>query len=384
MSEPVCPQIQGLTRFGSHVLIFRHLDPVLPVLLQRMLGSTVCAGGRLALRTSSSRYAFCTLTDVCSPSLQSFRLGLPYSPSGSAGSVPGMSFHPPRVTAPLTMMQHLQGPLGNLPSRQGFSNARNYWWSKPATSEVVNTPSQHTPEPVAQAKSATPEEAVAATDVPSIAQTESVVPTSTPTSEPLSEVLSADVSAPASALSEVVTSAIPPLQYGDFAALGITSWWPSGIMTWSFELLQVSTGMPWFYTIIAGTLFWRAILIPSALTSMRNSARLRPYTEQIKTLDEQAQAVKDRAAQMEIMLKKQKLMEKAGVSIQSMFLPPLIQMVGNFGLFFAIKGMVQLPVMQLAQSGVWFLPDLTLTGDYVMPTLVLLAMNAQFSVSIPP
>ena len=142
--------------------------------------------------------------------------------------------------------------------------------------------------------------------------------------------------------------------------------------------------MPWFYTIIAGTLFWRAILIPSALTSMRNSARLRPYTEQIKTLDEQAQAIKDRAAQMEIMLKKQKLMEKAGVSIQSMFLPPLIQMVGNFGLFFAIKGMVQLPVMQLAQSGVWFLPDLTLTGDYVMPTLVLLAMNAQFSVSIPP
>lgn len=142
--------------------------------------------------------------------------------------------------------------------------------------------------------------------------------------------------------------------------------------------------MPWFYTIIAGTLFWRGILIPTALTSMRNSARLRPYADQLKTLDEQAQGVKDRAAQMETMLKKQKLMEKAGVSLRSMFLPPVIQMVGNFGLFFAIKNMVTLPVVQLAQSGVWFLPDLTLTGNYVMPTLVILAMNVQFSVSIPP
>lgn len=155
-------------------------------------------------------------------------------------------------------------------------------------------------------------------------------------------------------------------------------------MSWSIELLQVSTGMPWFYTIIAGTLFWRAGLIPTALTSMRNTARLRPYADQIKTLDEQAQGVKDRAAQMEIMLKKQKLMEKAGVSLRSMFLPPVIQMVGNFGLFFAIKNMVQLPVIQLTQSGVWFLPDLTLTGGYVMPTFVILVMNAQFSVRVPP
>ena len=138
--------------------------------------------------------------------------------------------------------------------------------------------------------------------------------------------------------------------------------------------------MPWFYTIIAGTLFWRAALIPTALTSMRSSALLRPYSEQIKALDDQAQGVKDRAAQMEIMLKKQKLIEKAGVSLRSMFLPPVVQMVGNFGLFFAIKNMVQLPVAQLAQSGVWFLPDLTLTGGYVMPALVILAMNVQFSV----
>lgn len=226
---------------------------------------------------------------------------------------------------------------------------------------------------------ATPEEAVTSTSTPS--ETEAIVQTTIPTSESISELLPADVSVSAS---EIATNVIPPLQYGDFATLGITSWWPSGIMSWSFELLQVSTGMPWFYTIIAGTLFWRAALIPTALTSIRNTARLRPYADQIKTLDEQAQGVKDRAAQMEIMLKKQKLMEKAGVSLRSMFLPPIIQMVGNFGLFFAIKNMVQLPVVQLAQSGVWFLPDLTLTGDYVMPALVMLAMNVQFSVSIHP
>ncbi|KAH0834092.1 Sodium/hydrogen exchanger family-domain-containing protein [Lanmaoa asiatica] len=268
----------------------------------------------------------------------------------------------------------------------GPSNVRNYWWSKPTASEVVSPTepsSQHTPEPVVQAKAATspatPEETVASVYTPSerLAQNEAIVPTAAPTSESISEVLPADMSASAS---EVVANVIPSLQYGDFAALGITSWWPSGIMSWTFELLQVSTGMSWFYTIIAGTLFWRAVLIPTALTSMRNTARLRPYADRIKILDEQAQGVKDRAAQMEIMLKKQKLMENAGVSLRSMFLPPVIQMVGNFGLFFAVRNMVQLPVVQLTQSGVWFLPDLTLTGDYIMPTLVLLAMNVQFSV----
>ena len=141
--------------------------------------------------------------------------------------------------------------------------------------------------------------------------------------------------------------------------------------------------MPWFYTIIAGSLFWRGILVPSTLASLRNAALLSPYTEQIKALDEQTKEVKDRAKQMELMLKKQKLIESAGVSLRSMTLSPIIQMVGNLGLFFAIKGMVQLPVMQLTQSGVWFLPDLTLTGDYVMPTIMLLVMNVQFSVSIP-
>ncbi|KAG8215339.1 hypothetical protein J3R82DRAFT_8933 [Butyriboletus roseoflavus] len=286
--------------------------------------------------------------------------------------------------------QHLQGSLDNLSSLQGPSNVRNYWWSKPTASEAANPtePSpQHTPEPVAQAKTAaspaTPDKTVVSTDTPSehVARTEAIVPTPVPTSEPISEVLPSNMSALAS---EGATNLIPPLQYGDFAALGITSWWPSGIMSWSFELLQVSTGMPWFYTIIAGTLFWRATLIPTALTSMRNTARLRPYADQIKTLDDQAQGVKDRAAKMEIMLKKQKLMEKAGVSLRSMFLAPVIQMVGNFGLFFAIRNMVKLPVIQLAQSGVWFLPDLTLTGDYLMPTLVLLVMNVQFSASVPP
>ncbi|KAF8125642.1 60Kd inner membrane protein-domain-containing protein [Boletus edulis] len=287
-----------------------------------MLGSTVCAGGRLALRASGAR-------------------PLARASLGSRDR--------------LVAFQHLQGS-----SVQGFSNVRNYWWSKPSPSEPF---SRHTPEPATMAKTAIPEETVV----------------NAPTAVATSDVLPPDVSTSALDLSDVASNVIPPLQYGDFAALGLTSWWPSGIMSWSFELLQVSTGMPWFYTIIAGTLFWRAILVPTALTSMRNAARLRPYAAQIKAFDDQAQGVKDRAVQMEIMLKKQKLMEKAGVSLRSMFLPPVVQMVGNLGLFFAIKNMVQLPVVQLTQSGVWFMPDLTLMGDYVMPTLVLLAMNVQFS-----
>lgn len=373
--EPVRSQSYGsLVRFGSHTLIF--FDALLSVSLQ----SHACYDGLCRWPIGSAGFWF----QVCHLHLdrRAFTLfaELSLGPLSSLGIGWLRSRHVVVLLESSGKSDLKQGSLDSLSSLQGPSNVRNYWWSRPTTSEATNTTvpsSQHTSEPAAQTNTATspaaPEETVVSTDAPQyVAQTETI-----PTSESISAVLPINVSA-------LATDVIPPLQYGDLAALGITSWWPSGIMSWSFELLQVSTGMPWFYTIIAGTLFWRAALIPTALTSMRNAARLRPYSDQIKTLDEQAQGVKDRAAQMEIMLKKQKLMEKAGVSLRSMFLPPVIQMIGNFGLFFAVRNMVQLPVIQLTQSGVWFLPDLTLTGDYVMPTLVLLAMNVQFAVSVPP
>jgi hypothetical protein len=67
----------------------------------------------------------------------------------------------------------------------------------------------------------------------------------------------------------------PPLEFGDFSALGLTGWGLGGIAVWPFEWIQVSTGLPWFYTIIAGTMFWRLLMVPLALRDIRDGEKLR-------------------------------------------------------------------------------------------------------------
>jgi hypothetical protein len=74
---------------------------------------------------------------------------------------------------------------------------------------------------------------------------EAVVPTS-----PLSESDALDL-----ALDTLV--ALTPLQYGGLAALGLSGWSSVGLSSWRLELMDVSTGLPWFHVIIAGTLFSR-------------------------------------------------------------------------------------------------------------------------------
>ncbi|KAF9238642.1 60Kd inner membrane protein-domain-containing protein, partial [Melanogaster broomeanus] len=268
----------------------------------------------------------------------------------------------------------------SLPSRQGFSNVRNYWWSKPATPPVTEHWSPTT-EPAAAASTspfATPEQPTALASTPSdaVTQTVAAAPDTFPSPDSVSAVLPTDASI-ISDLSEVATNVVPALQYGDFAALGLAGWSPAGLMRWSFEVLQVSTGMPWFYTIIAGTVLWRIILIPSQITNLRTASLLRPYAAQLKALDEETGKA-DQRRKMELVLKKQQVYEKAGVSVSAIMINPLIQVVANVGLFLAVKEMVTLPVVQMAQSGVWFLPDLTVADPYyLMPLVVAVVTNVQ-------
>jgi len=176
---------------------------------------------------------------------------------------------------------------------------------------------------------------------------------------------------------------IPPLQYGDFAELGIAGWSPAGIIRWTFEILQVSSGMPWFYTIIAGTLLWRVVILPANIMSVRNTSRLLPYTNQLQAINAEFKTIDtgDRLAIQRISLKRQKIYEKAGAKVLPSIIMPFVQIPVTLGLFLAVRKMTLLPVEQLKQSGVWFLPDLTVADPYfILPILSTIAINAQMSV----
>ncbi|KAJ7835942.1 60Kd inner membrane protein-domain-containing protein, partial [Mycena olivaceomarginata] len=179
-------------------------------------------------------------------------------------------------------------------------------------------------------------------------------------------------------------AAIPPLQHGDLQALGLCHWTPVGLIQYSYELVHVWTGLPWFYTFIVATVFWRLVVFPFAVVGMRNSSRMRPISAQLNATSQAIQAARlagDTVAMQKAALEGARLRASAGVSMGGL-VAPLIQMPISIGMFFGIKKMCELPVVQLTQSGVGWLPDLTQPGPYyILPILVAVSGNVMMSMS---
>ncbi|KAG6833400.1 hypothetical protein H0H87_007385 [Tephrocybe sp. NHM501043] len=184
--------------------------------------------------------------------------------------------------------------------------------------------------------------------------------------------------------SAVATHFPAALQYGDLAALGLASWTPAGIVRWSLEIINTTTGMPWFWTIVAGSLFWRAALFPISVKSLQNSARLLPIQGKVKKAQDEmglARVSGDKLAMQRAALKIRKIYKDANVSMAATALVPFIQIPVTLGMFFGIKKMCELPVVQLAHSGFSLLPDLTVADPYMaLPILLCAAVNAQIQV----
>jgi len=265
-------------------------------------------------------------------------------------------------------------------SHQCIPNTRNFWWSKSAKPEQQAAPTvESAPDPDHNISSAVVDTEPVTAD--KVAALDSVpIPATTP-QDSSTGIADSDAGIDIPAIDTV----IPPLQYGDLAELGLTGWSPAGIIRWSFEILQVSSGMPWFYTIIAGTLFWRVIILPANIMSLRNSSRLLPYTDQLQAVTTEWKQVDtgDRLALQRVSLKRQKIYEQARARVLPSIIMPFVQIPVTLGLFFAVRKMTLLPVEQLKQSGVSFLPDLTMADPYyILPILSTIAINVQMTVRV--
>ncbi|KAI0275277.1 60Kd inner membrane protein-domain-containing protein [Gloeopeniophorella convolvens] len=150
------------------------------------------------------------------------------------------------------------------------------------------------------------------------------------------------------------------------------------------ELVNVSTGMPWFYTIIAGTVFARLILLPFSIKQLRNSGALAPHQPRLMELKEElnrAYAAGDKLGVQRVALKQRKVYEESGVSMLPMLLMPFVQLPVTLGMFFGVKRLCTLPLEQLHWSGVSFLPDLTVADPYyILPITAAALMNVQLLV----
>jgi YidC/Oxa1 family membrane protein insertase len=181
-------------------------------------------------------------------------------------------------------------------------------------------------------------------------------------------------------------AALTPLQYGDLAALGLAGWSPAGLSSWMLELINVSTGLPWFHTIVAGTLASRLLLLPFSLKQLRNSAALAPHQPRLLELKQEldrAYRSGDKIAVQRVALKQHRVYGESGVSMVPMLLMPFVQLPVTLGMFFGVKRLCTLPLEHLHYGGVSFLPDLTVPDPYyILPIASAVLMNLQLSVRV--
>ena len=254
-------------------------------------------------------------------------------------------------------------------------------------SPPLSTPPQEPSIPHSQPTGTTSHEPLQATPNTAIESAVQCGPVAESVKSPPSSLES--VTAPDAPTDIAIADLVPPLQFGDFAELGLSGWSPPGIVAKSFEWMQVCTGMPWFYTIIAGTIFWRLALVYPYIENLRASARLlnAPRVKKATEAFKAAKASGDKNQQSIAQVKLSKAYKDIGVNILFTTLGSFIQAVSMFALFFAVKRMCELPVEQLKHSGVSFIPDLTLVSGtaafdpyYVMPMLGAVALNLQLKV----
>ena len=181
---------------------------------------------------------------------------------------------------------------------------------------------------------------------------------------------------------------VPPLNYGDLAALGFSSWTPVGISQWTMELIQVSSGMSWFWTIFTASILSRLVILPFSLNSVRSAAKLAPYQPRLMELRNELQKTggltNDPLAVQKISLQQKKVYEEAGVSLLGPFMAPLVQLPVSMGLFLGVKKLCDFPLEQLKVGGLGWITDLTVADPtYSLPLGMVAMIYVQLFVSAP-
>lgn len=212
------------------------------------------------------------------------------------------------------------------------------------------------------------------------------VPVESATPLPLADHTVVESSISADSVSDAIVAAIPPppLQYGDLAALDLVHYTPAGFFPWLLEVTQVSTGLPWWGTIVIATIGARIFVLPFVLRGMRASGRLAPIQPKLTELRQKMNDAKMKQDNLQFSVAVQKqhqLLKEAGVNPFDTVLMSVVQLTVQFGFFIGLRRMCELPVEQLKYGGFGFLTDLTLSDPYYITPIICTALvNLQLTV----
>ncbi|KAJ3159786.1 Mitochondrial inner membrane protein oxa1l [Geranomyces michiganensis] len=164
---------------------------------------------------------------------------------------------------------------------------------------------------------------------------------------------------------------------GDMHTLGLCNNTPAGLAQNFIEAVYVTTGLPWWATIMVATLIIRVALIPLTLKIQRTAAKMANIAPLITPLREEMDKQRkdgDMKAFQETYAKMNKIHKREGVSPLSGLLA-LAQAPIFMAFFFGLKSMAELPVPGFETGGLaWFTNLAVADPTWVLPIVASLSM----------
>jgi len=160
-----------------------------------------------------------------------------------------------------------------------------------------------------------------------------------------------------------------------FAALGLATWWPSGMAQSLLETVHVSGGLGWCATVATVSVAARLAFLPFFFIQRRAMTKLvndMPPIMSLQSKVQEAMRVNDHISLMKYQTQME-AMSLQGFSIKrlmgSMLVGSSTSMLIHLSMYRGLKEMARLPVHGLTTAGVLWFPDLTALDPW-LPLLV--------------
>lgn len=205
---------------------------------------------------------------------------------------------------------------------------------------------------------------------------------------------------PAPVEHELLSSAPPSLDDFDAAAiwnlkeqigylkdLGLDyGWGPTAMCEWTLEHIYIYTGLPWWASIAAVAVAFRAAMFWPTVVSTRHSALLQAVQkepEHLKAHEELQLATRnrDKVGMMAARTKMAAIKNKAGAQMRWVMVP-FLTVPFSYGMFRLMRGMAAIPVPSMETGGLLWFTDLSVADPYyILPIANALLGVAMFKVS---
>ena len=161
-------------------------------------------------------------------------------------------------------------------------------------------------------------------------------------------------------------------------------WGPTSVVQWCLEHVYIWGELPWGASIVITAVAIRLLLLPLAIQTADQGARLASVSTELAPLNRKLQIAKqsqDQQAMMEVAELYRAKLASSGYSLKKMLMSPLFQVPVGFGTFRLLRGMGTLPVPGFDEGGFLWFTDLSMPDPMgILPITTGLVFFATFTV----